>query len=90
MEITSSLSAELVSVLRVDLLERITDVASSPDNRNDSLKDRLRPLLLGLTRTKGVREATLSWREVVLDEIHGVIRRVGSFFVFICFVNFVL
>jgi vacuolar protein sorting-associated protein 54 len=90
MEITSSLSAELVSVLRVDLLERITDVASSPDNRNDSLKDRLRPLLQGLTRTKGVREATLSWREVVLDEIRGVIRRVGSFFVFLCFVNFVL
>ncbi|KAJ7940357.1 Vps54-like protein-domain-containing protein, partial [Mycena leptocephala] len=75
MEITSSLSAELVSVLRVDLLERITDVASSSDNRNDSLKDRLRPLLQGLTRTKGVREATLSWREVVLDEIRGVIRR---------------
>ncbi|KAJ7157013.1 Vps54-like protein-domain-containing protein [Mycena crocata] len=73
-EITSSLSAELVSVLRVDLLERISTGAP---NNNDlpSLKDRLRPLLQGLTRTKGVREATLSWREVVLDEMRGVIRR---------------
>ncbi|KAF7363680.1 Vps54 domain-containing protein [Mycena sanguinolenta] len=72
LEITSSLSIELVSVLRVDLLERIS---GSPDDGNDSLKDRLRPLLHGLTRTKGVREATLSWREVALDEIRGVIRR---------------
>ncbi|KAF8211922.1 Vps54-like protein-domain-containing protein [Mycena galopus ATCC 62051] len=77
LEITSSLSAELVSVLRVDLMERITGGTPSPSKRNDndSLKDRLRPLLRGLTRTKGVREATLSWREVVLDEIRGVIRR---------------
>jgi vacuolar protein sorting-associated protein 54 len=75
MEITSSLSAELVSVLRVDLLERIT--GASPDKRNEHLKDRIRPLLQGLTRTKGVREATLSWREVVLNEIRDVIRRVG-------------
>ncbi|KAF7338068.1 Vps54 domain-containing protein [Mycena venus] len=78
MEITSSLSAELVSVLRVDLLERIASVAPTPDKRNDSLKDRLRPLLQGLTRTQGVREATLSWREVVLDEIRGVIRRMRN------------
>ncbi|KAJ7510150.1 Vps54-like protein-domain-containing protein [Mycena galericulata] len=76
MEITSSLSAELVSVLRVDLLERISiNVPSTPDTRSQSLKDRLRPLLQGLARTKGVREATLSWREVVLDEVRGVIRR---------------
>ncbi|KAJ7744977.1 Vps54-like protein-domain-containing protein, partial [Mycena maculata] len=76
MEITSSLSAELVSVLRVDLLERIgTNVPSIPDLRFQSLKDRLRPLLQGLARTKGVREATLSWREVVLDEVRGVVRQ---------------
>lgn len=84
MEITSSLSAELVSVLRVDLLERIT--GASPDKRNEHLKDRIRPLLQGLTRTKGVREATLSWREVVLNEIRDVIRRVGClhYFLLLC------
>ncbi|KAJ7709600.1 Vps54-like protein-domain-containing protein [Mycena rosella] len=79
MEITSSLSAELVSVLRVDLLERISaDAPAGPDSKIrilKDLKDRLRPLLQGLVRTKGVREATLSWREVVLDEVRGVIRR---------------
>ncbi|KAJ6597190.1 Vps54-like protein-domain-containing protein [Mycena vulgaris] len=76
MEITSSLSAEFVSVLRVDLLERVSGgVPSSPDSQTQSLKDRLWPLLQGLTRTKGVREATLSWREVVLDEVRGVIQR---------------
>ncbi|KAJ7685448.1 Vps54-like protein-domain-containing protein, partial [Mycena polygramma] len=75
MEITSSLTAELVSVLRVDLLDRITGVVPSSNTRNESLKDRLRPLLQGLSRTKGVREATLSWREVVLGEIRDVIRR---------------
>ncbi|KAJ6463821.1 Vps54-like protein-domain-containing protein, partial [Mycena vitilis] len=75
MEITSSLTAELVSVLRVDLLDRITGVIPSSNTRNESLKDRLRPLLQGLSRTKGVREATLSWREVVLGEIRDVIRR---------------
>ncbi|KAJ7444837.1 Vps54-like protein-domain-containing protein [Mycena latifolia] len=79
MEITSSLSTELVSVLRVDLLERISaGLPSGPDSKTRSLndlKDRLRPLLQGLARTKGVREATLSWREVVLDEVRGVVRR---------------
>ncbi|KAJ7286116.1 retrograde transporter [Mycena rebaudengoi] len=76
MEITASLSAELVSVLRADLLERISlHVPSTLEARAQSLKDRLRPLLHGLARTKGVREATLSWREVVLDEVRGIIRR---------------
>ncbi|KAJ7085793.1 Vps54-like protein-domain-containing protein, partial [Mycena belliarum] len=79
MEITSSLSNELVSVLRVDLLERIsggmpTGSKSKAQSLKD-LKDRLRPLLHGLARTKGVREATLSWRGVVLDEVRGIIRR---------------
>ncbi|KAJ7632829.1 vacuolar protein sorting-associated protein 54 [Roridomyces roridus] len=73
MEITSSLSNELVSVLRANLLECISEDA--PSARYQSLKDRLLPLLQGLARTKGVREATLSWREVVLNEMRGVIRR---------------
>ncbi|KAJ6630546.1 Vps54-like protein-domain-containing protein [Mycena sp. CBHHK59/15] len=70
MDITSSLSSELVSVLRVDLLERIS--TGSAGVSTQSLKDRLRPLLQGLSRTKGVREATLSWREVALVEIRGL------------------
>lgn len=79
MEIASSLSSELVSILRVDLADRINGESkspSSPKDINQSLKDRLRPLLHGLVRTKGMREATLSWREVVMGEIRGVIQRV--------------
>lgn len=76
LEITSSLSSELVSVLRLDLLERIGGKGGGGDS-NQGLKDRLRPLLQGLLRTKGLKEATLTWREVVLGEMRGVIKRVG-------------
>ncbi|CAK5265084.1 unnamed protein product [Mycena citricolor] len=77
MEITTSLTNDVMAVLRVDLLERIGgDVPSteSPE-RNEVLKGRLRPLLQALNRTKGLREAMLSWREVVMDETRNVIKQ---------------
>ncbi|KAF7311494.1 Vps54 domain-containing protein [Mycena kentingensis (nom. inval.)] len=74
LEITSSLSSELVSVLRGDILERISS-GSPSEKQRENLKDRLRPLLQGLVRTNGVREATFSWREVVLDEFRGIVRQ---------------
>ncbi|KAI0815998.1 Vps54-like protein-domain-containing protein [Trametes gibbosa] len=66
MEITSSLSSEFVNLLRQDLVERIDSKWEiwSETRRHDfnmSLKDRLRPLLQSLVRTKGILEATLSW-----------------------------
>ncbi|KAI6022748.1 Vps54-like protein-domain-containing protein [Pisolithus marmoratus] len=77
MEITSSLTSDLVNVLKVDLLERIKDNNSdseSASNMNMTLSDKLRPLLNGLLRTKGVREAISSWREVVAQEIKGMVK----------------
>ncbi|TFK42347.1 Vps54-like protein-domain-containing protein [Crucibulum laeve] len=75
MEIASSLSSELVSVLRDDLHRRIDGSSgSSGGNANESLKDRLKPLLQGLLRTKGLKEGMLSWREVVLVEVREVIK----------------
>ncbi|OSX65343.1 hypothetical protein POSPLADRAFT_1133849 [Postia placenta MAD-698-R-SB12] len=79
MQITSSLTSEFVNVLRLDLVERI-DADGSGDqdkekDRNMSLKDRLRPLLQSLARTKGVREAAASWREVVMAEVRSMLRR---------------
>ncbi|KAF7295401.1 Vps54 domain-containing protein [Mycena indigotica] len=72
LEITSSLSTELVSVLRGDILERIN--SGTPSKKlHEGFTDRLRPLLQGLIRTNGIREATLSWREIALDEIRGVV-----------------
>ena len=76
MEITSSLAAELVNVLKLDFLERVNGAPELAGSVDISLKDRLRPLLQGLLRTKGIREATASWREVVTSEMRGIIRHV--------------
>jgi len=75
LEIASSLTYELVEVLRLDLVERIRE---SPIHEVDqSLKDRLRPLLQGLLRTKSLREATLSWRDVALAEVRNCAKPVS-------------
>ncbi|KAI0039918.1 Vps54-domain-containing protein [Auriscalpium vulgare] len=81
LEIASSLTTDLVAVLKVDFVER---VHGSPEHsRADSdagLRDRLRPLIQGLARTRTLREAVSEWRGVVLSEVKGVIRRhVSSF-----------
>lgn len=77
LEITTSLTSEVVNVLRQDLTERI-DGSNGGKNPEGglrlSLKDKLRPLLLSLARTNGVREVTLSWKEVVLTEVRGLLR----------------
>ncbi|TBU35477.1 Vps54-domain-containing protein [Dichomitus squalens] len=80
MEITSSLTSEFVSLLRHDLVERIdsnqhTWSETRKSDFNMSLRDRLRPLLQSLLRTKGILEATLSWREVVMAEVGSTIKR---------------
>lgn len=74
LEIATSLSSEVVNILRVDLVERID--ADSSSGMRMSLKDRLRPLLQSLVRTSGMREAILSWREVVLLEVRNTLKRV--------------
>ncbi|KZT09727.1 Vps54-domain-containing protein [Laetiporus sulphureus 93-53] len=77
LEITSSLTSEFVNVLRLDLVELIDD-SPSKERKEDPdtyLRDRLRPLLQCLARTKGVREATNSWSEVVMTEVRSTLRR---------------
>lgn len=81
MEIASSLTSDLIGVLRIDLLERINNDhghSESVGSMNLMLTDRLRPLLHGLLRTKGIREAILSWREVVANEFRGIMKHVGE------------
>lgn len=85
LEIASSLADELVSVFRDDLLRRIeaSCTIGSPVNGSgkasgsEETKNRLNVLLEGLIKTKGLKEATLSWREVVVDEVRGLIRKVS-------------
>jgi vacuolar protein sorting-associated protein 54 len=76
MEIAASLSSELVSVLRNDLESRINSDHKVNPEADQGLKDRLKPLLLNLVRTKGLKEGVLSWREVVLIEVRGVVKKV--------------
>ncbi|KAI6028484.1 Vps54-like protein-domain-containing protein [Pisolithus orientalis] len=69
-EITSSLTSDLVNVLKVDLLERVkcnNSGSESASNMNVTLADKSRPLLNGLLRTKGVREA-------VAQEVKGMMK----------------
>ncbi|KAI0780435.1 Vps54-domain-containing protein [Trametes elegans] len=80
MEITSSLSSEFVNLLRQDLVERIdANQDAWPEARRQdfdmSLKDRLRPLLQALVRTKGILEATMSWRDIVMTVVRSAIKR---------------
>lgn len=88
MEIAASLSSELVSVLRNDLDYRINSDGTPNPNAEQGLKDRLKPLLFNLVRTKGLKEGVLSWREVVLVEVRGIVKKVSRpLIVCIQFVN---
>ena len=77
LEIAASLTTDVVGVLKVDLVQRVhgsRDPAQA--SSHTELRDRLRPLVLGLVRTRSVREAMSEWRGVVLGEVKGVIKRV--------------
>lgn len=76
LEIASSLTSEMVEVLRLDLVERIPE-SPSREALDQSLRDRLRPLMQGLLRTKSLREATISWRDVALAEVRNCAKPVS-------------
>ncbi|KAL0946762.1 hypothetical protein HGRIS_012937 [Hohenbuehelia grisea] len=74
LEIATSLTTELVGILRMDLFERIKSSSdTSKKTLNQSLSDRIKPLLQGLIRTKGVKDGILAWRDVALGEIRNII-----------------
>lgn len=81
-QIAEKLSKELVGVLRTDLVERMESSPSQRDStqehlrtqRDERLRDRLRPLLRSLQTTKGVKDAVgTKWRE----EVGGVVKSVA-------------
>ena len=88
LEIASSLTAELVEVLRHDLVERVPE-SPSREELDQSLRDRLRPLLQGLLRTKTLREATLSWRDVALVEVRNCAKPVSRILLLPLFIHVV-
>ncbi|KAG8217594.1 Vps54-like protein-domain-containing protein, partial [Butyriboletus roseoflavus] len=76
-QITMSLTTDLVTALKLDLLDRVSADSKTSHpvaNPNLTMKDRLRPLLQGLLRTDGIREAIVSWREVVMSEVRGIMK----------------
>lgn len=90
LDIATSLATELVTLLKTDLLVRLDQASrgiqgavgdsSKPEKDADariSLRDQLKPLLLGLKRTHGLQDATLKWREVALAEIRACVKRVS-------------
>lgn len=79
MEIAASLSSELVAILRNDLEIRINSDGRLNLDADQNLKQSLKPLLLNLVRTKGLKEGMLSWREVVMLEVRGVVKKVRPF-----------
>lgn len=80
-QIATSLSTELVSVLRADLLDRIEWAQlqrSITTEKQMTFEDRLRPLLNALVRTGAVSEAVAQWREVVCMEVKNIVKRVSA------------
>jgi vacuolar protein sorting-associated protein 54 len=74
-EITSSLTSDLVATLKADLLERI-NATGSPSSDQTDVRDRLRPLIQGLVRTRNLKEGIAEWRGVVLGEVQGIVQQV--------------
>jgi vacuolar protein sorting-associated protein 54 len=74
-EITSSLISDLVATLKIDLLERINRADSSSSDQAE-VRNRLRPLIQGLVRTRYLKESIAEWRSVVLGEVQGIVQQV--------------
>ncbi|KAI5124293.1 hypothetical protein M0805_008901 [Coniferiporia weirii] len=91
LEIATSLTSELVSVLKTDLLSQMSAPSSSvnPSKANAGsaevdaarserlimLRDRLKPLAQGLKRTNRLKDSVLQWTEVALIEIKTSVKR---------------
>ncbi|EJD44172.1 Vps54-domain-containing protein [Auricularia subglabra TFB-10046 SS5] len=77
LQIATSLTSDLASILKMDLEQRLgrDEPSSSPEVADQILKDRLRPVLQGLKRTKGVKEAMGKYRDVVTAEVRTAVTR---------------
>ncbi|THH06493.1 hypothetical protein EW145_g4050 [Phellinidium pouzarii] len=97
-EIATSLTSELVSVLKMDLLTQLSlpvppadvlkttagtaEADSVRAERLTMLRDRLRPLAQGLRRTNKLKDSVLKWTEVALKEIKSSVKRASRVFFF--------
>lgn len=92
LEIATSLSQEVVVVLKHDLEECISRAHSTYDakvntnghnygkEKNEDLRDRLKPLLQNLVRTRGLKDAISDWKKIVLGEVKNLAKKATSGF----------
>ena len=88
LDIAASLTSELVTTLRTDLLSQLdspppknSELPPDPssvqdDERLITLRDRLRPLARGLIRTNNFKDAVAKWTEAARTEIGECVKRV--------------
>lgn len=91
LEIASTLTADLVTVLRTDLLSQmdsprktsqeptLDEIDAGRAERLVMLRDRLRPIAQGLKRTNALKDSILKWTAVALVEIRSSIKKVCIF-----------
>lgn len=91
LEIASTLTADLVTVLRTDLLSQMDspgktgqeptsdEIDAARAERLIMLRDRLRPIAQGLKRTNALKDSILKWTAVALVEIRSSIKKVSAF-----------
>ncbi|KZV81546.1 Vps54-domain-containing protein [Exidia glandulosa HHB12029] len=72
LQIATSLTFDLASILKSDLQQRLEQPQPHQDQ---TLKDRLRPVLQGLLRTNGVKEAMSKYKDVVVAEVRAAVTR---------------
>jgi vacuolar protein sorting-associated protein 54 len=77
MQISSFLSSELVAVLRIDMGSRIEMGDTRVAEDDLTFRDQIRPLLLGLLRTNGVRDVIVGWRDVAMADVRASVKRVS-------------
>lgn len=80
LQISSFLSSELVAVLRIDMGSRIEMGDTRVAEDDLTFRDQIRPLLLGLLRTNGVRDAIVGWRDVAMADVRESVKRVSYSF----------
>ena len=88
LDIAASLTSELVTTLRTDLLSQLdspppknSELSPDPSSIQDeerliALRDRLRPLARGLIRTNNFKDAVAKWTEAARTEIGECVKRV--------------
>jgi vacuolar protein sorting-associated protein 54 len=74
-EISISLGADVISLLKADLSRR-TETAEV-EARGDDLRERLTPLLRGLLKTEGMERTLNLYKEATLAEVRSAVKRVS-------------